>query len=217
MVYLIIFLCMYLLSGIATAKVYCDIRKFVDGEIKKLAWKMNIDYEEMLDLFGADVSLNYKFFIPVLNYFNAMIEFGTMIINFTNFKSSVYEISPEFQYQESVEKQHDLEGDIKNKKEFFVGKTINGRAKNIYFDYDGKEINIKNYSASNYVDLSPDEQKEELLKLLCEWYYGGYQYLNGSRNISDVFDDKLANDVKNLYYQNFEYQVEFEEKLSRKR
>lgn len=214
---LIILFCICCLSGVATAKVYYDIYKFVNKEIKRLAWKMNLDYREMLDLFGANTSFNYKCLIPIFNYFNAMIEFGTMIINYNSFKSSIYEISPEFQYQEDVEKKHDIDGDLVCKEEFFVGKTVDGRVKNIYFDYDGKDINIKDYSASSYVSLNSVEQREELLKLLCEWYYGGYQYLNGSSNISNVFDKRLANAVKDLYYQNMEYEIEFEQKLTRKR
>ena len=98
-----------------------------------------------------------------------------------------------------------------------MGRTIDGKVQNIYFDYDGKYINIKDYSASNFIVLPEDMQKEELFNLLCEWYYGGYKYLNGSSNISYVFDEKVAEAVKSIYYENVDYVVEYEQKLTRKR
>ena len=61
------------------------------------------------------------------------------------------------------------------------------------------------------------ELKEELFNLLSEWYYGGYKYLNGSSNISHVFDEKVAEAVRSIYYGNVDYVVEYEQKLTRKR
>ena len=78
-------------------------------------------------------------------------------------------------------------------------------------------IMMEDYSASSFVALSEDVQKEELFNLLCEWYYGGYKYLNGSTNITRVFDKKVAEAVKNIYYENLDYVIEYEQKLTRKR
>lgn len=216
MVYLIL-LSACIVSGIATGKVYLDMHKFIKTQVKTLAWKMNLDYKEMLEMFDVDLSFNFKLLIPIVNYFHAMLEFGAMILNYDNLKDSVYEISPEFQYQEDVMREHEIEGDVKEKQDFFVGRTVDGKAQNIYFDYDGKYINIKDYSASSFVALSEDVQKEELFNLLCEWYYGGYKYLNGSSNITRVFDKNVAEAVKNIYYENVDYVVEYEQKLTRKR
>ncbi len=216
MVYLIL-LSACIVSGVATGKVYLDMHKFIKTQVKALAWKMNLDYKEMLEMFDVDLTFNFKLLIPIVNYFHAMFEFGAMILNYDNLKDSVYEISPEFQYQEDVMKEHEIEGDVKEKQDFFVGRTVDGKAQNIYFDYDGNYINIKDYSASSFVALSEDVQKEELFNLLCEWYYGGYKYLNGSTNITRVFDKKVAEAVKNIYYENLDYVIEYEQKLTRKR
>lgn len=206
-----------IISGVATGKVYIDIHKFIKTSVKPLAWKMNLDYKEMLEMFDADLAFNFKLLIPIVNYFHAMIEFGSMILNYNNLKDSVYKISPEFQYQDDVRLEHETDGDLNEKQDFFVGRTIDGKVQNIYFDYDGKYINIKDYSASNFIALPEDMQKEELLNLLSEWYYGGYKYLNGSSNISHVFDEKVAEAVKSIYYENVDYVVEYEQKLTRKR
>ena len=61
------------------------------------------------------------------------------------------------------------------------------------------------------------EGKAGMRNLLCEWYYGGYKYLNGSSNISHVFDEKVAEAVKSIYYENVDYVVEYEQKLTRRR
>lgn len=37
-----------IISGVATGKVYIDIHKFIKTSVKPLAWKMNLDYKEML-------------------------------------------------------------------------------------------------------------------------------------------------------------------------
>jgi len=206
-----------IISGVATGKVYIDIHKFIKTSVKPLAWKMNLDYKEMLEMFDADLAFNYKLLIPIVNYFHAMIEFGSMILNYNNLKDNVYKISPEFQYQDDVRLEHETDGDLNEKQDFFVGRTIDGKVQNIYFDYDGKYINIKDYSASNFIALTEDMQKEELFNLLSEWYYGGYKYLNGSSNISHVFDEKVVEAVKSIYYGNVDYVVEYEQKLTRKR
>lgn len=206
-----------IISGVETGKVYIDIHKFIKTSVKPLAWKMNLDYKEMLEMFDVDLTFNYKLLIPIVNYFHAMIEFGSMILNYNNLKDRVYKISPEFQYQDDVRLEHETDGDLNEKQDFFVGRTIDGKEQNIYFDYDGKYINIKDYSASNFIALPEDMQKEELFNLLCEWYYGGYKYLNGSSNISHVFDEKVAEAVKSIYYENVDYVVEYEQKLTRKR
>lgn len=168
-------------------------------------------------MFDADLAFNFKLLIPIVNYLHAMIEFGSMILNYNNLKDRVYKISPEFQYQDDVRLEHETDGDLNEKQDFFVGRTIDGKVQNIYFDYDGKYINIKDYSASNFIALPEDMQKEELFNLLCEWYYGGYKYLNGSSNISHVFDEKVAEAVKSIYYENVDYVVEYEQKLTRRR
>ena len=66
MVYLIL-LSACIVSGVATGKVYLDMHKFIKTQVKALAWKMNLDYKEMLEMFDVDLAFNFKLLIPIVS------------------------------------------------------------------------------------------------------------------------------------------------------
>ena len=178
------------LSNLFTAKHINDkykekIKEYYDNTIKDLDTSCKIIKHNKLEL-KKETNLLLDL-IPFINVLISLDRYLHLDRDYKKQHADLIDVCPKL-YLEDVneQKKQVKEQKVLVKKNYFIGKIINGKAKNIYFSFDGYDINIK--EDSNFANMLKDEEKIEILFEMLYLLYSGYGHeLNHSNNINEVF------------------------------
>lgn len=205
------------LASIAyTKKIRNEIDEFIEKDFDGFCKRINVPMEEFVDL---DTYKKQKFLdlIPILNVANIIKTNNSIYDSYHENKDYIFEQFPIFAYHENLEI-NNKERQYNGESTYFIGYNVESKPHNIFFTIDGDELAIyQDLTSSLFQQLEWEDEQNLLLYLLYVWYNGGYEYLNGSQNLHEVFNEFLVTYLKETFKDvDLNETIEEETKLTRK-
>lgn len=206
--------------GSFALKKYIDvlINQKIDKHFEKIANKAELKNEVLKEECKEEIFRKKTFFdfLPILNFLNSFDYFIHLDDVKKEITSKCEDLYPELYFEKiREEKKKIMSKEILKKKEYFIGKIIDGKPKNIFFAFDGYDFYI--HEDSNYLyGLNDDVKGEILLKMLYLWYSGFDNIYNASLNIDEVYTECVVKWLNYLYCSDKEKQNEDTLLLKRK-
>lgn len=142
-------------------------------------------------------------FIPLYNIFLAIQKYKRVDEDVEIILRGLEHFYPELIESRKLDEIENLQvGKELDKRDYFIGQTINGRPINIFFTFDGYNFEIKDYSAKSFMELDDEDKRDILLRLLFVWINGGNKILNGSNNLDELFDEDIVDYLIYLFRAN---------------